>query len=38
MKTPPVQYTDEQAHNKVEDFITGKIELVHLCTEQVVSS
>ena len=26
MKTPPVQYTDEQAHNKVEDFITGKIE------------
>ncbi|MTA21386.1 MAG: inositol-3-phosphate synthase, partial [Actinobacteria bacterium] len=24
MKTPPVQYTDEQAHNKVEDFITGK--------------
>jgi myo-inositol-1-phosphate synthase len=26
MKTPPVQYTDEQAHNRVEDFITGKIE------------
>ena len=26
MKTPPVQYTDEQAHNKVEDFITGKID------------
>jgi myo-inositol-1-phosphate synthase len=26
MKTPPVQYTDEQAHNKVEDFISGKIE------------
>ncbi len=26
MKTPPVQYTDEQAHNKVEDFIKGKIE------------
>jgi myo-inositol-1-phosphate synthase len=26
MKTPPVQYTDEQAHNKVEDFIAGKIE------------
>jgi myo-inositol-1-phosphate synthase len=26
MKTPPVQYTDEQAHNKVEDFISGKID------------
>ena len=26
MKTPPVQYTDEQAHNKVEDFIAGKID------------
>ncbi|CAN2205172.1 INO1 Myo-inositol-1-phosphate synthase [Candidatus Nanopelagicaceae bacterium] len=26
MKTPPVQYTDEQAHNKVEDFISGKLE------------
>jgi myo-inositol-1-phosphate synthase len=26
MKTPPVQYTDEQAHKKVEDFISGKIE------------
>ena len=23
MKTPPVQYTDEQAHTKVEDFIAG---------------
>jgi myo-inositol-1-phosphate synthase len=26
MKTPPVQYTDEQAHTKVEDFITGKLD------------
>ena len=26
MKTPPVQYTDEQAHNKVEDFISGKLD------------
>jgi myo-inositol-1-phosphate synthase len=26
MKTPPVQYTDEAAHNKVEDFILGKLE------------
>ena len=26
MKTPPVHYTDEQAHNKVEDFISGKLE------------
>jgi myo-inositol-1-phosphate synthase len=26
MKTPPVQYTDEQAHNKVEDIISGKLE------------
>ena len=26
MKTPPVQYTDEQAHYKVEDFISGKLE------------
>ena len=26
MKTPPVQYTHEQAHNKVEDFISGKLE------------
>jgi len=26
MKTPPTQYTDEQAHNKTEDFISGKIE------------
>jgi myo-inositol-1-phosphate synthase len=23
MKTPPIQFTDEQAHNKVEDFIRG---------------
>ena len=23
MKTPPIQFTDEQAHNKVEDFISG---------------
>ena len=26
MKTPPVQYSDEAAHNKVEDFISGKLE------------
>jgi myo-inositol-1-phosphate synthase len=26
MKTPPTQYTDEQAHVKTEDFINGKIE------------
>jgi myo-inositol-1-phosphate synthase len=26
MKTPPVQYTDEQAHAKVEDFIVGKLD------------
>ena len=26
MKTPPVQYTDEQAHVKTEDFISGNIE------------
>ena len=26
MKTPPVQYTDEQAHTKVEDFILGKLD------------
>jgi myo-inositol-1-phosphate synthase len=26
MKTPPVQYTDEQAHNKTEDFISGKLD------------
>jgi len=23
MKTPPIQFTDEQAHDKVEDFISG---------------
>ena len=26
MKTPPVQYTDEKAHTKVEDFISGKLD------------
>ena len=26
MKTPPEQYTDEAAHNKVEEFIAGSIE------------
>jgi myo-inositol-1-phosphate synthase len=26
MKSPPVQYTDEQAFNKVEEFIKGSIE------------
>lgn len=26
MKTPPEQYTDEAAHNKVEDFIAGSLE------------
>lgn len=26
MKTPPVQYTDEQAHVRTEEFITGTIE------------
>lgn len=26
MKTPPVQYTDAQAHDKTEDFISGKLE------------
>ena len=26
MKSPPVQYTDEQAHNRVEEFIDGAIE------------
>ena len=26
MKTPPVQYTDEQAHDKTEEFIAGKLE------------
>jgi myo-inositol-1-phosphate synthase len=26
MKSPPVQYTDEQAYAKVEQFIEGSIE------------
>jgi len=26
MKSPPVQYTDEQAHQKTEDFIAGKLQ------------
>jgi myo-inositol-1-phosphate synthase len=26
MKSPPVQYTDEQAHQKTEDFISGKLQ------------
>jgi len=26
MKTPPVQYTDEQAHIKVEEFIAGTLD------------
>ena len=26
MKTPPTQYTDEAAHQKTEDFISGKLE------------
>ncbi|MDO8645818.1 MAG: inositol-3-phosphate synthase [Candidatus Planktophila sp.] len=26
MKTPPIQYTDEAAHNKLEDFIAGTLE------------
>ena len=26
MKTPPIQYTDEAAHNKVEEFIAGTLE------------
>lgn len=26
MKTPPVQYTDEQAHAKTEEFISGKLD------------
>jgi len=26
MKSPPVQYTDEAAHQKVEDFISGKLQ------------
>jgi myo-inositol-1-phosphate synthase len=25
MKSPPVQYTDEQAKQAVEDFISGKV-------------
>jgi myo-inositol-1-phosphate synthase len=26
MKTPPIQFTDEQAHQKTEDFIAGTLE------------
>jgi len=26
MKTPPVQYTDEQAHVKTEAFIAGTLD------------
>ena len=26
MKTPPIQYTDEQAHDRTEEFISGKLE------------
>jgi myo-inositol-1-phosphate synthase len=26
MKTPPIQYTDEQAHVRTEEFIAGTIE------------
>jgi len=26
MKSPPVQYTDEQAHERTEEFIAGKLE------------
>jgi len=26
MKTPPTQYTDQAAHQKTEDFISGKLD------------
>ncbi|MEA1964541.1 MAG: inositol-3-phosphate synthase, partial [Candidatus Aerophobetes bacterium] len=26
MKHPPIQYSDDEARGKVEDFISGKIE------------
>jgi len=37
MKAPPIQYSDDEAHRRVENFIAGKDQQTPICLPEVVS-
>jgi len=37
MKSPPIQYSDDEAHRRVENFITGKEQQTPICLPEIAS-
>ena len=37
MKSPPIQYSDDEAHRRVENFITGKDQQTPICLPEIAS-
>ncbi len=37
MKSPPIQYSDDEAHRRVESFITGKDQQTPICLPEIAS-
>jgi len=37
MKSPPIQYSDDEAHRRVENFIAGKDQLTPICLPEIAS-
>jgi myo-inositol-1-phosphate synthase len=37
MKSPPIQYSDDEAHRRVENFITGKEKQTPICLPEIAS-
>jgi len=37
MKSPPIQYSDDEAHRRVENYITGKEQQTPICLPEIAS-
>jgi len=37
MKSPPIQYSDDEAHRRVENFITGKDQQTPICLPEIAN-
>ncbi len=37
MKSPPIQYSDDEAHKRVENYITGKEQQTPICLPEIAS-
>ena len=38
MKSPPIQYSDDEAHRRVENYITGKEQQTPICLPEIASN